>query len=88
MVRSGQVELAVVTLNPDDTDLDADLKANCIWRDPLVFVSSASEPLATTLHISHQNAEDAHSEIQIIIKAYRAATGRQKSPLFDPRVSL
>ena len=51
MVRSGQVELAVVTLNPDDTDLDADLKANCIWRDPLVFVSSASEPLATTLQI-------------------------------------
>ena len=51
MVRSGQVELAVVTLNPDDTDLDADLKANCIWRDPLVFVSSASEPLATTLQM-------------------------------------
>ena len=51
MVRSGQVELAVVTLNPDDTDLDADLKANCIWRDPLVFVSSANEPLATTLQM-------------------------------------
>ena len=51
MVRSGQVELAVVTLNPDETDLDADLKANCIWRDPLVFVSSANEPLATTLQM-------------------------------------
>ena len=51
MGRSGQVELAVVTLNPDDTDLDADLKANCIWRDPLVFVSSANEPLATTLQM-------------------------------------
>ncbi len=51
MVRSGQVELAVVTLNPDETDLDADLKANCIWRDPLVFVSSASKPQATTMQM-------------------------------------
>lgn len=42
MVRSGQVELAVVTLNPVDTDLDADLIAKLVWHDPLVFVSTAA----------------------------------------------
>lgn len=42
MVRSGQVELAVVTLNPVETDLDADLIAKLVWHDPLVFVSTAA----------------------------------------------
>ncbi len=51
MVRSGRVELAVVTLNPDRTDLDADLITTTVWHDPLIFVSSATEPQATTMKI-------------------------------------
>ena len=42
MVRSGKVELAVVTLNPVETDLDADLIAKLVWHDPLVFVSTVA----------------------------------------------
>ena len=49
MVRSGQVELAVVTLNPDQTELDADLIAAAVWHDPLVFVSSAAKTKAATM---------------------------------------
>ena len=43
MVRSGQVDLGVVTLNPDRTAFDADLIATAVWHDPLVFVSSVTK---------------------------------------------
>jgi DNA-binding transcriptional LysR family regulator len=42
MVRSGQAELAVVTLNPERTDTDAGLITHPIWQDPLIFVTNAS----------------------------------------------
>ena len=51
MVRSGQVELAVVTLNPDRTDLDADLIATAVWHDPLVFVSSVAKSNAASMQM-------------------------------------
>jgi len=51
MVRSGQVELAVVTLNPDRTDLDADLIATAVWHDPLVFVSSVAKSNAASMRM-------------------------------------
>ena len=51
MVRSGQVELAVVTLNPDQTELDADLIATPVWHDPLVFVSAEAAAEQTTMQM-------------------------------------
>jgi len=51
MVRSGQVDLAVVTLNPDRTDLDADLIATAVWHDPLVFVSSVAKSNAASMRM-------------------------------------
>jgi DNA-binding transcriptional LysR family regulator len=51
MVRSGQVELAVVTLNPDRTDLDADLIATAVWHDSLVFVSSVAKSNAASMQM-------------------------------------
>ena len=47
MVRQGQVELAVVTLDPAG---EADLTSIRIWHDPLLFVSH--KPASTTLSLS------------------------------------
>lgn len=45
LVRQGEIELAVVTLNPEG---DPTLQYQTVWHDPLVFVSSVakSHPLA------------------------------------------
>ena len=40
LVRQGEIELAVVTLNPEG---DPTLQYQAVWHDPLVFVSSVAE---------------------------------------------
>ena len=46
MLRHGDIELAVVTLNPDGDDM---LEYQPIWQDPLVFVSANAMPTPVSM---------------------------------------
>jgi DNA-binding transcriptional LysR family regulator len=48
LVLRADVELAVVTLNPEG---DADLTYRHIWHDPLVFVAASDHPLTTQMPV-------------------------------------
>ena len=49
MVRAGDIELAVVTLNPAGESEQPDLATQAVWHDPLCFVNSKPLPEAKTL---------------------------------------
>ena len=49
LVRSGDIELAVVTLNPAGETEQPDLKTQIVWQDPLCFVNAAPKPDVTSL---------------------------------------
>jgi DNA-binding transcriptional LysR family regulator len=49
MVRAGDIELAVVTLNPAGESEQPDLGTQTVWHDPLCFVNSKPLPEAKTL---------------------------------------
>ena len=49
LVRAGDIELAVVTLNPAGEQEQPDLKTKTIWQDPLCFVNAKPLPEVTSL---------------------------------------
>ena len=49
MVRAGDIELAVVTLNPAGESEQPDLARLAVWQDPLCFVNAKPLPEAKTL---------------------------------------
>ncbi len=49
MVRAGDIELAVVTLNPAGESEQPDLATLAVWQDPLCFVNAKPLPEAKTL---------------------------------------
>lgn len=49
MVLAGDIELAVVTLNPAGEREQPDLHTQSIWHDPLCFVNAKALPEVTTL---------------------------------------
>ena len=49
LVRAGDIELAVVTLNPAGEQEQPDLETKTIWQDPLCFVNAKPLPEVTSL---------------------------------------
>ena len=49
LVRAGDIELAVVTLNPAGEQEQPDLDTKTIWQDPLCFVNAKPLPEVTSL---------------------------------------
>jgi DNA-binding transcriptional LysR family regulator len=49
LVRSGTIELAVVTLNPAVDEAQPELATQTIWQDPLCFVNATPLPAVTSL---------------------------------------
>ena len=49
LVRAGDIELAVVTLNPAGEQEQPDLDTKTIWQDPLCFVNARPLPDVTSL---------------------------------------
>ena len=49
LVRAGDIELAVVTLNPAGEQEQPDLETKTIWQDPLCFVNAKPLPELTSL---------------------------------------
>ena len=49
LVRAGDIELAVVTLNPAGEQEQPDLETKTIWQDPLCFVNAKPLPGVTSL---------------------------------------
>ena len=49
LVRSGTIELAVVTLNPAVDEAQPELATQTIWQDPLCFVNATPLPSVTSL---------------------------------------
>ena len=49
LVRAGNIELAVVTLNPAGEQEQPDLDTKTIWQDPLCFVNARPLPDVTSL---------------------------------------
>ena len=49
LVRAGDIELAVVTLNPAGEREQPDLETELIWQDPLCFVNAEPLPNVTSL---------------------------------------
>ena len=49
LVRAGDIELAVVTLNPAGEQEQPDLETKTIWQDPLCFVNAKPLPKVTSL---------------------------------------
>ncbi len=49
LVRAGDIELAVVTLNPAGEQEQPGLETKAIWQDPLCFVNAKPLPEATSL---------------------------------------
>ena len=49
LVRAGDIELAVVTLNPAGEQAQSDLETTTIWQDPLCFVNAKPLPEVTLL---------------------------------------
>ena len=50
LVRAGDIELAVVTLNPAGEIEQPDLKTETVWEDPLCFVNAKPLPEVTSLN--------------------------------------
>ena len=50
LVRAGDIELAVVTLNPASEIEQPDLKTETVWDDPLCFVNAKPLPEVTSLN--------------------------------------
>ena len=50
LVRAGDIELAVVTLNPAGEIEQPDLKTETVWKDPLCFVNAKPLPEVTSLN--------------------------------------
>ena len=48
-MRAGDIELAVVTLNPAGEQEQPDLETKTIWQDPLCFVNAKPLPKVTSL---------------------------------------
>ena len=49
LVRAGDIELAVVTLNPAGEQAQSDLETTTIWQDPLCFVNAKPLPEVASL---------------------------------------
>lgn len=49
LVRAGDIELAVVTLNPAGEEEQPNLETQIIWQDPLCFVNAKPMPEITSL---------------------------------------
>ncbi len=82
LVRAAEVELAVVTLNPEG---DAELRTQMLWHDPLVFAVAKDHPLArqTRLDLAQLAGE------ACVLPGLATYTGRIAQQLFaDAKLKL
>ena len=75
-IRRGAVELAVVTLAPEQ---DTSMLSEAIWPDPLAFMASPSHPLCDRDSVSLQEL----SEHPVILPGLNTYTGQIAKDLFD-----